>query len=128
MGCNCALAHLHGHEWGDVDACHTQVGILKGDVNDCLSSRAGMLVADYLERAKDVHSTPTVMVNDKVVDHKAATISKAICAQEPSLKACSSSPSGQCHALSPVVTDDWCTTNCHAGNCPADLCLCDGSC
>jgi len=111
---------------GDVDVCHSQVGILKSDVDACLNSRAQALVADYLERAKDVHSTPTVMVNDNVVDHNAAAVSSAICAEEPSLQSCSSSPSGQCHALSPVVTDDWCTANCHAGNCPANLCLCDG--
>jgi len=111
---------------GDVDACHAQVGIVKSEVEDCLGSRAATLLADYLARGKDVHSTPTVMVNGEVVDRKAAVISQAICTAEPSLKACSGSPSGQCHALSPVVTDDWCTANCHAGNCPADMCLCDG--
>jgi len=35
-------------------------------------------------------------------------------------------PSGQCHAISAVVTDDWCSTNCAAGFCPSDLCKCDG--
>merc|ERR1711890_72928 len=33
---------------------------------------------------------------------------------------------GQCHAISPLATDDWCNTNCAAGFCPADLCQCDG--
>jgi hypothetical protein len=37
----------------------------------------------------------------------------------------SPTPSGQCHAISPLATDDWCNANCHAGNCPADLCKCD---
>jgi len=37
------------------------------------------------------------------------------------------SPSGQCHAVSAVVTDDWCTDNCAMGYCPSDLCKCDGS-
>merc|ERR1711963_931942 len=33
------------------------------------------------------------------------------------------SPSpGQCHAISAVVTDDWCVANCAAGFCPSDLC------
>merc|ERR1712137_1102701 len=27
---------------------------------------------------------------------------------------------GQCHAISAVVTDDWCTANCAAGFCPSD--------
>jgi len=35
-------------------------------------------------------------------------------------------PSGQCHAISAVVTDDWCADNCAAGFCPSDLCKCDG--
>lgn len=30
----------------------------------------------------------------------------------------------QCHAISPVVDDDWCIQNCAAGFCPADLCEC----
>lgn len=111
---------------GDVDACHSQAGVSKDDVDACLSSRASALVAQYIERAKDVHSTPTLKVNGVDVDSKAPAISTAICAAEPSLKACSDSPSGQCHALSPTVTDEWCTTNCHAGNCPSTLCLCDG--
>jgi len=36
-------------------------------------------------------------------------------------------PPGQCRALSPVVSDTWCTSNCHASPpyCPADLCSCD---
>jgi len=34
------------------------------------------------------------------------------------------SPSG-CHAISSVVTDDWCRANCAAGFCPSDLCSCD---
>jgi len=34
---------------------------------------------------------------------------------------------GSCHAISPLATDDWCTTNCAAGFCPADLCKCDGN-
>jgi cathepsin L len=33
---------------------------------------------------------------------------------------------GHCHAISPVATDDWCNANCAMGNCPADLCKCDG--
>merc|ERR1712025_668401 len=38
----------------------------------------------------------------------------------------SPSPSpGTCHAISPVVTDDWCVANCAAGFCPSDLCSCD---
>merc|ERR1711934_657023 len=37
----------------------------------------------------------------------------------------SPSPSGKCHAISPVVDDDWCTSNCAAGFCPSDLCKCD---
>jgi len=32
---------------------------------------------------------------------------------------------GQCHAISSVVTDDWCDENCKAGYCPSDLCRCD---
>jgi len=32
---------------------------------------------------------------------------------------------GQCHAISAVVTDDWCVSNCAAGFCPTDLCKCD---
>merc|ERR1712203_1222978 len=35
-------------------------------------------------------------------------------------------PSGSCHAISALATDDWCKANCGAGNCPADLCKCDG--
>jgi len=35
-------------------------------------------------------------------------------------------PSG-CHAISAVVTDDWCTANCAGGFCPSDLCQCDSS-
>merc|ERR1712150_2346 len=27
-------------------------------------------------------------------------------------------PSGSCHAISSVTTDDWCNANCHAGFCP----------
>jgi len=38
----------------------------------------------------------------------------------------SPSPSG-CHAITPVVTDDWCTQNCAMGFCPSDLCQCDRS-
>merc|ERR1711937_1080322 len=34
---------------------------------------------------------------------------------------------GQCHAISAIVTDDWCTANCAAGFCPSDLCECDSS-
>lgn len=37
------------------------------------------------------------------------------------------SPSGQCHSISPRVTDDWCKTNCKAGYCPKTMCSCDGS-
>merc|ERR1712232_427141 len=38
----------------------------------------------------------------------------------------SPSPSpGTCHAISPVVTDDWCVANCAGGFCPSDLCSCD---
>jgi len=38
----------------------------------------------------------------------------------------SPSPSpGTCHAISPVVTDDWCAANCAGGFCPSDLCSCD---
>lgn len=33
---------------------------------------------------------------------------------------------GSCHAISAVVTDDWCAANCAAGFCPSDLCKCDG--
>lgn len=33
----------------------------------------------------------------------------------------------QCHAISAVVTDDWCVQNCAAGFCPSDLCECDSS-
>lgn len=33
---------------------------------------------------------------------------------------------GSCHAISAVVTDDWCVANCAAGFCPSDLCKCDG--
>jgi len=36
----------------------------------------------------------------------------------------SPTPSGQCHAISAVVTDDWCTENCALGFCPSDLCDC----
>jgi len=32
---------------------------------------------------------------------------------------------GSCHAISSVVTDDWCTANCASGFCPSDLCECD---
>merc|ERR1712146_716002 len=32
---------------------------------------------------------------------------------------------GQCHAISAVVSDDWCVENCAAGFCPSDLCACD---
>jgi len=32
---------------------------------------------------------------------------------------------GTCHAVSSVVTDDWCEDNCAAGFCPSDLCKCD---
>jgi len=35
-------------------------------------------------------------------------------------------PSG-CHAISALVDDDWCKSNCAAGFCPTDLCKCDGS-
>jgi cathepsin H len=34
-------------------------------------------------------------------------------------------PPGPCHAISALVTDDWCTANCHTGFCPSDLCQCD---
>merc|ERR1712000_576865 len=36
-------------------------------------------------------------------------------------------PPGQCHAISPSVTDQWCKTNCMATPkyCPESLCLCD---
>lgn len=37
------------------------------------------------------------------------------------------SPTPGCHAISPVVTDDWCVENCALGNCPATLCSCGGS-
>jgi len=38
-------------------------------------------------------------------------------------------PSGQCHAVSSAVTDEWCNENCHAAApyCPQDLCTCDPS-
>merc|ERR1712151_1255596 len=36
----------------------------------------------------------------------------------------SPSPAG-CHAISAVVTDDWCSQNCALGFCPSDLCACD---
>merc|ERR1712203_730995 len=32
---------------------------------------------------------------------------------------------GHCHAISAVVTDDWCAANCAGGFCPSDLCQCD---
>lgn len=32
------------------------------------------------------------------------------------------SPPGHCHAISAVVTDDWCVNNCALSYCPADLC------
>merc|ERR1712176_307639 len=32
---------------------------------------------------------------------------------------------GTCHAVSSVVTDDWCEDNCAAGFCPSDQCKCD---
>merc|ERR1712004_34039 len=32
---------------------------------------------------------------------------------------------GHCHAISSVVTDDWCDANCAGGFCPSDLCSCD---
>merc|ERR1712048_523647 len=36
------------------------------------------------------------------------------------------SPSpGSCHAITPVVSDDWCQQNCALGFCPSDLCQCD---
>lgn len=34
---------------------------------------------------------------------------------------------GQCHAVSAVVTDEWCADNCAMGFCPSDLCSCDGT-
>jgi len=34
---------------------------------------------------------------------------------------------GVCHAISSVVTDDWCVQNCGAGFCPSDLCADCGS-
>merc|ERR1712000_279592 len=34
---------------------------------------------------------------------------------------------GSCHAISPLVDDDWCKENCAQGFCPSDLCECDGS-
>jgi len=34
---------------------------------------------------------------------------------------------GGCHAISEVVTDDWCVQNCAAGYCPADFCAGCGS-
>jgi len=39
----------------------------------------------------------------------------------------SPTPSGNCRAISGLVDDDWCTTNCHAGFCPRDLCECDST-
>jgi len=33
---------------------------------------------------------------------------------------------GSCHAISAVVTDDWCAANCAVGFCPSNLCKCDG--
>lgn len=40
----------------------------------------------------------------------------------------SPTPPGQCHSISPAVTDDWCKTNClfNPPNCPSTLCSCDG--
>merc|ERR1712176_911188 len=32
-----------------------------------------------------------------------------------------------CHAVSALVDDDWCVSNCAAGFCPSDLCKCDQS-
>merc|ERR1739845_121570 len=37
----------------------------------------------------------------------------------------SPTPSGDCHAISAVVTDDWCKAHCRSGFCPSDLCKCD---
>lgn len=34
-------------------------------------------------------------------------------------------PPAQCHAISAVVSDDWCVENCASGFCPSDLCACD---
>merc|ERR1712032_1390513 len=33
---------------------------------------------------------------------------------------------GSCRSISALATDDWCNANCAAGNCPSDLCKCDG--
>jgi len=38
-------------------------------------------------------------------------------------------PKGQCHAIGPwrgsPGMDEWCTLNCHIGNCPPTMCKCD---
>merc|ERR1719506_2383155 len=43
--------------------------------------------------------------------------------------ATTAAPQRTCHALSPTVTNGWCTLNCNAKppNCPPTLCACSGA-
>lgn len=115
----------------NTELCHSQVGVAKADVDECLSSRIDSLLVDYLQRSKDagITGTPTMVVNGQTVAFqpgvpRAAAANDAICQADASL--CSGTPAAPCYALTTQVSDAWCTTNCLSAvpNCPPTFCMC----
>ena len=77
-----------------LDSCHEQVGLVKADVDACLSdtNRIHGLMQQYINRGSKVSGTPREEVDGKVVhgDGDYADVKKAICKADSSLSACSS--------------------------------------
>jgi len=91
---------------GDPTAkCNQQVGVSSTAVEDCMSSEAPALLAEYIKKDAPIQSTPTVAINGKHLKSLSFTaIKQALCAADSSLKGCSAPvPNG--------FDPDWETTS-----------------
>jgi len=139
--------HICKDSGKSMSACHAEVGLSSSEVENCLNNQVNGFIPKYLEAVSGVSSLPREEVNGRKVSASYDSLKSAFCDADPGLSGCgnppaptlppptpvpqpvpspipSPTPSGQCHAISALVTDDWCTANCAMGFCPTDLCDC----
>jgi len=141
--------HLCTSIHGDVmaDSCFTAAKINKTEVQSCLTNQQHIqvLILENLLASTDVGAPPFVKVDDAPGAPQYAALKKQLCDKHPTLAACPTPPPppptptpapptptptptpGNCHAIDPRATDEWCNNNCAMGFCPQDLCECDSA-
>merc|ERR1719409_1912938 len=82
-----------GESKADAQKCATQVGVDYSAVSNCQQTQGKEILQKLVKQDASVRSTPTVKVNGQTVAPKSgptfANVKAAICAADPSLKACS---------------------------------------